>query len=95
MKKLFLVCLMMLAGSAWAEWVMYGETEEALFIMTQPQFVKMEICVGFGTLQDLRKRGKVGEMSRRIGGIRLQARALQVFSASPNTPSLWLVARYL
>jgi len=31
MKKLFLVCLMMLAGSAWAEWVMYSESEQATF----------------------------------------------------------------
>ena len=27
MKKLFIVCLMMLAGSAWAEWVVYTNSE--------------------------------------------------------------------
>ena len=31
MKKLFLVCLMMLTGSAWTEWVMYDETKEVTF----------------------------------------------------------------
>lgn len=31
MKKLFLVVLMMLACSAWAEWVMYSESEQATF----------------------------------------------------------------
>jgi hypothetical protein len=29
MKKLFLIGLMMLASSAWAEWVMYEETDTA------------------------------------------------------------------
>jgi len=31
MKKLFLVCLMMLAGSAWAEWVTIGDYGEVTF----------------------------------------------------------------
>jgi len=36
MKKLFLVCLMMLAGSAWAEWVMYDETKEVTSLWDHP-----------------------------------------------------------
>jgi hypothetical protein len=31
MKKLLLVCLMMLASSAWAEWVMYDTTDTNTF----------------------------------------------------------------
>jgi len=46
--KLFLACLMMLTGSAWAEWVLFLDQEKAQFFMIQPRSEKMEICVGFG-----------------------------------------------
>jgi hypothetical protein len=43
MKKLFLVCLMLLSGSAWAEWVLIGETDnggEVVSFWVDPSTIK-------------------------------------------------------
>jgi hypothetical protein len=66
MKKLFLVCLMMLAGSAWAEWVLYTETQTATFYydaatISNDGSMRRRVW----QLTDLRMRHKDGEMSRR------------------------------
>ena len=66
MKKLFLVCLMMLAGSAWAEWVRYAESEEATFYFDPATIRKGGNMRRVWELQDLRERGKFGEISRRM-----------------------------
>jgi hypothetical protein len=66
MKKLFLVCLMMLAGSAWAEWVMYGEAATATFYYDPATIRKDGNMRRVWELTDLRKQGKVGEISRRM-----------------------------
>lgn len=66
MKKLFLVCLMMLAGSAWAEWVMYDETETATHYFDPATIRKDGNMRRVWELTDLRKRHKDGEMSRRV-----------------------------
>jgi hypothetical protein len=66
MKKLFLVCLMMLAGSAWAEWVIYTWNDEATFYYDPATIRKEGNMRRAWELTDLRKRGRSGEMSRRI-----------------------------
>ena len=68
MKKLFLVCLMMLAGSAWAGWVMYtkSENEEATLYYDPATIRKDGNMRRVWELQDLRKRHKDGEISRRM-----------------------------
>ena len=66
MKKLFLVCLMMLAGSAWAEWVVYAESEQTTFYFDPATIRKEGNMRRVWVLQDLRKPDKVGgEMSVR------------------------------
>jgi hypothetical protein len=67
MKKLFLVCLMMLAGSAWAEWVLYTETQTATFYYDPATISKISdgsMRRRVWQLTDLRKRDKDGAMSR-------------------------------
>jgi len=66
MKKLFLVCLMMLAGSAWAEWVMYGGEETSIFYYDPATVRKDGSMRRVWELQDLRKRRNNGVMSRRM-----------------------------
>ena len=66
MKKLFLIGLMMLTGSAWAEWVMYAKTEEATLYFDPATIRKDGNLRRVWQLQDLRKRGRGGEMSRRM-----------------------------
>ena len=65
MKKLFLVCLMMLAGSAWAEWVFYAETDTSTFYFDPATIRKDGHIRRVWELIDLRKRHNDGEMSRR------------------------------
>jgi len=66
MKKLFLICLMMLAGSAWAKWVEYEETDKSTHYFDPATIRKDGNMRRVWLLQDLRKRGRHGEMSRRI-----------------------------
>ena len=65
MKKLFFVCLMMLAGSAWAEWVFYSETDTSTFYYDPATIKKDGHIRRVWELNNLRKRHKEGEMSRR------------------------------
>ena len=65
MKKLFLVSLMMLAGSAWAEWVLYSETDTSTFYYDPATIRKDGNMRRVWELSDLRKRHKDGEISRR------------------------------
>lgn len=67
MNKLFLICLMMLAGSAWAEWVLYTETQTATFYYDPATISKISdgsMRRRVWQLTDLRKRDKDGAMSR-------------------------------
>jgi len=67
MKKLFLVCLMMmLAGSAWAKWVMYDETETNTFYYDPATIRKDGNMRQVWALLDWRKRDKDGVMSHRL-----------------------------
>jgi len=66
MKKLFFVSLMMLAGSAWAEWVMYSETDRTTFYYDPATIRKDGHIRKVWQLSDLKKRHKDGEMSRRM-----------------------------
>ena len=66
MKKLFLICLMMLAGSAWAEWVMFSDSDSGTSYFDPATIRKEGNMRRVWELQDLRKRGKNGEMSRRL-----------------------------
>lgn len=66
MKKLFLIGLMMLAGSAWAEWVMHSETETATHYLDPDTIRKEGNMRRIWGLTDLRTRHKDGEMSRRV-----------------------------
>ena len=66
MKKRFLVCLMLLAGSAGAERVLYEVTQIADFYY-DPVTISEDGSLSrrVWQLTDLRKRHKDGEMSRR------------------------------
>jgi hypothetical protein len=66
MKKLFISFLMMLACSAWAEWLLYAETQKATFYY-DPATISKDGSMRrrVWQLTDLRKRHKDGEMSRR------------------------------
>ena len=65
MKKLFLVGLMMLAGSAWADWVLFSETDTSTFYYDPATIRKDGHIRRVWELNNLRKRHKDGEMSRR------------------------------
>ncbi len=67
MKKLFLICLMMLAGSAWAKWVEYEETDKSTHYFDPATIRKEGNMRRVWAIQDLRKPDKVGgEMSVRV-----------------------------
>lgn len=67
MKNLFLVCLMMLTGSAWAEWVRHSIGEDSIIHYFDPATIRKDGNMRrVWELQDLRERGKFGEMSRRM-----------------------------
>jgi hypothetical protein len=65
MKKLFLVCLMMLAGSAWAEWMRIGATDSENFFYDPTTIRKDGNIRRVWELRDFGKRNKDGEMSLR------------------------------
>jgi len=66
MKKLFLVCLMMLAGSAWAEWVMYETTDTNTFYYDPTTIRKDGNMRQVWVLLNWRKRDKDNVMSHRL-----------------------------
>jgi len=66
MNKLILVCLMMLTGSAWAEWVMYEKTESSTSYYDPATIRKDGNMRRVWQLNDLRERNTSGVMSRRI-----------------------------
>ena len=66
MKKLFLACLMLLGGSAWAEWLIYDTTDKSTFYYDPATIRKDGHIHRVWELQDLSKRGKSGEMSLRM-----------------------------
>ena len=66
MKKLFLVCLMMLAGSAWAEWRLVGSVKDGEIYLHYGTIRKDGNMRKSWSLQNLTIRGKSGELSRRI-----------------------------
>jgi hypothetical protein len=66
MKKLFLVCLMMLAGSACAEWVMYFEAK-AITNYYDPATIRKDGNMRrVWRVQELKQRTADGEKSRRM-----------------------------
>ena len=66
MKKLFLACLMMLAGSAWAEWVMYFETKTITYYYDPATIRKDGSMRRVWRIQQLKQRIADGEKSRRM-----------------------------
>ena len=66
MKKLFLLCLMMLASSAWAEWVLYGETNTATLYFDPATIRKDGNMRRVWQLHDLKTLNEEGVMSRRF-----------------------------
>ena len=67
MKKLFFVSLMaMLAGSAWAEWVMHSKNEEVTFYHDPATIRKDGNMRRVWELLDFRKRAAKGDMSTRM-----------------------------
>ena len=66
MKKLFLVCLMMLAGSAWAEWVIYETTDTNTFYYDPTTIRKDGNMRQVWVLLNWRKRDKDNVMSHRL-----------------------------
>ena len=58
---------MMLAGSAWAEWVVYAETADTSTLYYDPATIRKEGNMRrVWVLIDLRERGRSGEMSSRM-----------------------------
>ncbi len=66
MKKLLLVSLMMLASSAWAEWVFHSETSRANFYYDPATIRKDGNMRRVWELQDIRERIKSGAISIRL-----------------------------
>ena len=67
MKKLFFVCLMMLAGSAWAEWVVYSKDEEDGTFYLDPATIRKDGNMRrVWRVQELKQRTADGEKSRRM-----------------------------
>jgi hypothetical protein len=66
MKKLFFVCLMMLAGSAWAEWVAFFDSESITYYYDPATVRKDGNMRRVWRLQELKQRHADGEISRRI-----------------------------
>ena len=58
MKKLFFACLMMLAGSAWSEWLIFDETASANHYFDPATIRKEGNTRQVWILQDWRKRDK-------------------------------------
>jgi hypothetical protein len=66
MKKLFLVSLMMLAGSAWAEWVMLFEGVSATHYLNPATIRKDGNLRRVWGISDLIERDEFGAQSRRV-----------------------------
>ena len=65
MKILLLVLTLLVTGSAWAEWVVYGTTDTDTFYYDPATIRKDEHIRRVWQLVDLGKRGRGGEISRR------------------------------
>jgi hypothetical protein len=66
MKKVFLVARTLLAGSAWAEWVKMGETDEGSLYIDAASVLRDGQLRQVLELMDLKQRDEGGELSRRI-----------------------------
>ena len=66
MKKLFLIGLMMLTGSAWAEWVMYDWNDTTTYFFDPATIRKDGNMRRVWELVDSRERQKDGSMSLRL-----------------------------
>jgi hypothetical protein len=64
-KKTLLFALLVVTGSAWAEWVKIGETENAYHYVDPATIRKDGNLVRVWELNDLKQRHKDGELSRR------------------------------
>jgi hypothetical protein len=65
MKKLFLVFLMLLAGAAWAEWVVYNQSESSTHYFDPATIRKDGNMRRVWTIQNFEQRGTDGQMSNR------------------------------
>ena len=68
MKKLLLTLLaplLLVTGSAWAEWVRVGSVDGAVFYIDPASIRKDGNLVKVWKIQDLKQRDKAGELSRR------------------------------
>jgi hypothetical protein len=66
MKKLFIVFVMLLAGSAWAEWVMFEKTETRTFYFDPASIRKEKNMRRVWQLTNYDQRDKSGGMSYRV-----------------------------
>ena len=66
MKKLFLTCLMLLAGSAWAEWVMYAESSTTYHYFDPSTIRKDGNMRRVWLLNDFKQLAKDGTLSGRF-----------------------------
>ena len=65
MKKLLLISLMMFAGSAWAKWVMYSETDANTFYYDPSTIRKDGHIRRVWQIRDFKSKTADGEMSSR------------------------------
>ena len=65
MKKLLLALALLVTGPAWADWVLFSETDTSTFYYDPATIRKDGHIRRVWELNDLRKRHKDGEMSRR------------------------------
>lgn len=67
MKKLLIAMVLLATGSAWAEWVKVGETDDANIYIDPASIRKDGNLRRVWQIQDLKQRDKEGgEMSRRV-----------------------------
>ena len=96
MKKLCLVGLMMLAGSAWAEWVIYQKSEKVTQYYDPATILKDGNMRQVWQLQNLSRSLQNGttslRMLREYDCKKARWRNLAIYA---HTLSLWLAARYL
>ena len=64
-KKLLLALAIFVSSSVWAEWVVHGAHDVATFYFDPDTIRKDENIRRVWQLQDLKQRGRNGEMSRR------------------------------
>lgn len=83
MRCLWLVALLLPASPACAEWLRHYEDAEAVFYLDPATIARNGNLARVSTLEDLKQRGEIGEMSRRwVNEFDCDRKAVRVLSLS-------------